>query len=203
MFDINPYSYGSQTTHEASREQLEYRNISFELELSDNRGREAHISFDFSQLDYSRTYSKSSVAQVEHLGVGPRAQQVTTDSALAQSAYVEHQEVHATSLEFAIEGDMSLVADRFGVENTAQNIFDYVSGLVDHVAGELPRSDAIEQITAGVAEGFAAAEAILGGLPEISQQTQNILDLMLAAFADGEAASDIRAIDFMSEEEEA
>lgn len=69
-----------------------------------------------------------------------------------------------------------LVADDgyFGVENTAQRIFDFATGL----AGNDPTR--LDAIMSGINDGFAQAEQAWGGtLPEISYQTQDALGTML------------------------
>nr|WP_320116214.1 hypothetical protein [uncultured Desulfuromonas sp.] len=58
----------------------------------------------------------------------------------------------------------------FGVENTAQRIFDFAVGL----AGNDPSR--IDAIRAGIEDGFAQAEEAWGGtLPDISYETKNTL----------------------------
>ncbi|MEA3465997.1 MAG: hypothetical protein U9R29_08360 [Thermodesulfobacteriota bacterium] len=69
-----------------------------------------------------------------------------------------------------------LVADDgyFGIENTAQRIFDFATG----IAGNDPSR--LDAIISGINDGFAQAEQAWGGtLPEISYQTQDALGTML------------------------
>ena len=62
----------------------------------------------------------------------------------------------------------------FGVENTAQRIFDFAVGM----AGNDPSR--LEAIVSGIADGFSQAEEAWGGtLPDISYATQDALQTML------------------------
>jgi len=69
-----------------------------------------------------------------------------------------------------------LVSDTgyFGVENTAQRIFDFAIGM----AGNDPSR--LDAIVSGIADGFAQAEEAWGGtLPEISYATKDAIQTML------------------------
>ncbi|MBW2185301.1 MAG: hypothetical protein JRG71_02525 [Deltaproteobacteria bacterium] len=62
----------------------------------------------------------------------------------------------------------------FGVDNTAQRIFDFAVGM----AGNDPSR--LDAIVSGIADGFAQAEEAWGGtLPEISYATKDALQTML------------------------
>ncbi len=182
----------------ASREveTLRYQSIDFELSLTDNRGRSVDLSFSSEQLNYSRTYNQfGAVATIgkqhDTATIMDEARQFIGGAIAEQGRAVaqhESQSLDYSSLNLNIEGDVSLLSDYFASDVTAQRIFDFVTGLNP---GLDAHSDAFsnfaDEIQKGVAEGFAQAQHLLGELPEVSNETRSLLDIMLAQFKEDPA----------------
>lgn len=175
-------AYGSREV-----EQLSYQSVQFELSLTDNRGRSVDLSFSSEQLSYSRTYDQFGIVGISkgaHANRGEQARAFTLGAIAEQHESVQ-LDYSSTSLE--IEGDASLLADYFSSDATAQRIFDYITGLNPGFAADSPDfSNFVEQISSGVQAGFEQAQSILGDLPEIVEETKQLLDMMLAQLQSGE-----------------
>ena len=185
-------AYGSREV-----EQLSYQSVQFELSLQDNRGRSVNLSFSSEQLSYSRTYDQFGVVGISKGADANASDQARgfTLGAIAEQHESLQLDYSSTSLE--IEGDASLLADYFASDTTAQRIFDYVTALNPGFAANSPDfSNFVEQISSGVQAGYEQAQSILGDLPEIVEETKQLLDMMLAQLQDGsevQSASDLLA----------
>ena len=165
----------------ASRETQALRtqtiNYSFDIETAD--GRSASIELDFASLDYQRTYTAAGALVGQ--GSGDFGRIPTAASFLQQSAVYEQQSINIQEIDLEISGDLELLEEYFGSENTAQRIFDHVSGLLGGLGvDDAGFQESVAQITQGVQQGFDQAQAILGApLPSVSQDTQTLLEAML------------------------
>ncbi|NRA38734.1 MAG: DUF5610 domain-containing protein [Planctomycetes bacterium] len=177
---------------ERSVEHLKYQALTFDLELQDNRGRSVSVSFSSEQLDYSRTYDRyGAVANIggsldPSTNMLDQVRKMASENISRQGmALIEHQEerLQYQTSELKIEGDVSLLQDYFSSSNTADRILNFVDKLAG--AAGIDKNDThvfdnfMQDIRQGIADGFAQAEHILGSLPEISIETQNLLELLL------------------------
>lgn len=179
--------YGERTV-----EQLSYQSVQFELSLKDNRGRSVDLSFNSEQLSYSKTYD-----QFGAIGLSGKLDQSANPAEQArafslgaydeQAAFFKHEaiQVDYSSMNLQIDGDASLLQDYFASDVTAQRIFDFATGLNPGLAaGTDAFANFAQDIRDGIQAGFEQAESILGPLPDISHETQSLLDMMLAQFTD-------------------
>lgn len=183
----------------SSSERLAYRGVQFDLALSDASGRSLQISFGHERLDYNRTYTAAGVvARAPASGApGEQAAHRTVDELLHQAG-VEHrsEQVRIERTAITIEGDLSLLRDAFSAEATAQRIFDFATGLGAGIDRGTPAFDRFAStITAGVEQGFSDARALLGELPTVGRDTEDLLARMLERFrVDGQP---VRAADLL------
>ena len=84
------------------------------------------MSLDLSSLQYQRTYTAAGVIA----GDGPPGQREArvagAGEGLQQAAIFQQESLDYARLDLQIEGDVSLLEDYFGAEDTAQRIFDHV-----------------------------------------------------------------------------
>jgi hypothetical protein len=195
----------SLLTGSRESEQLRYQSLNYELSLQDNQGRAVTLSLAAESLNYQHTYDRFGVVGGQH-GKGPSESVIETVRRFAGDAVadqiaqqhggvvVQHEELSlsASSLQLEVAGDMSLLEDYFSEAGTADRIFDFVSGLAARAGIEMGGEgfeSFLSHAREGVQAGFEAVGAALGGLPEISQRTQTVLDRMfnqLAADPTGE-----------------
>lgn len=193
-------------THTSER--LSHSSFDLQVDLTDNRGRAVRLSIAGEQLDYNRTYNRYGVVagptgQGQGQGLMEQLRRYVGDQMAEQAGQrlgivAEHEEVSvsARSLEINVEGDLSLLEDYFSAPKTAQRIVDFGLGLL---GGQDRNSTAFQEafgeVRRGIAEGFAMAEHMLGGLAEISMQTREVVDTMLDAVTADPTAPVPRAID--------
>ena len=155
--------------------------MDYDLHIKSGDGRELRVNLDWANLQYERTYSPIGTVQRQGGGRADDARIATAGESLQQASVFEHEKLTYNSLNLEIEGDMSLLQEYFGAENTAQRIFDHVSGLLGSMGSDSEGfEDAMDQIMQGVADGFEQAQAMFPTpLPQVGQDTRTLLDSML------------------------
>ncbi len=213
MNSVAAPSRGGLVSLESQRASLSYRSTDMALSLSDNRGREVHVAFSTEQLDYNMTYDRFGAVKGggngHANGVVDKIRQYAGEEAAKQfqemrggSVMYEREEVSLSyeAMSFEVSGDVSLLQDFFSSENTAQRIFDFATGLG---AGIDPSGEAfggfMDQIREGIAQGFEMAEAMLGDLPQVSEDTRELLQLMLDAFEADPQGGRVKAADYLGQ----
>jgi len=188
----------------AEREQLRVQSLDLQIELRDATGREAHLRFSHSELDYSRTYTRfGQVQELAPAGERPSdaAGRVAARETLRQAGFhVEHVELGYERSSVSVEGDIGLLQDFFSAPETAQRIFDGATGLGDGRQRTGAAFDAfVDEISAGVRDGFAQAREMLDGeLAAVSEDTITLVEAMLAAFRErGPDGEPVSAEDFL------
>ena len=178
---LSPQASGFSAFQSQEYQQLNTRTVDYDLHIQSGDGRELRVNLDWSQLQYERTYSATGTVYSQTGKRGDDARVVTAGESLQQASVFEHERFEQSKLNLEIEGDMSLLQEYFGAENTAQRIFDHVSGLLGNMGADSAGfSDAMDQIMEGVADGFEQAQALFPTpLPKVSQDTRTLLDGML------------------------
>lgn len=194
---------------ERSVEKLSYRSMSFDLNLSDNRGRSVSVSFSSEQLDYSRTYDRFAAVTGVNSSSDPmdslfdQVKRIASNNIAEQGmALIERQQEKLSyqSQSLTIEGDVSLLKDYFSSTNTADRIMNFVDrmGAGVDTANDQGFGNFMSEITRGINEGIAQAAYMLGGLPDVSVETQSLLQLMLGAYQQN-PGNVPQAVDFLEQ----
>lgn len=174
---------------ETRSEQLAASRLVFELDLADNRGREAHVRLDLSHLAYQATYGRTGVVAAAAgdpgaAGRGHAARQLGLVAA-HEEGRLRYEE---TRFELEVEGDTGLLDDYFSSSATAQRILDFAQGLVQRgVAGGGDRDGLLAAVADGVREGIGQARDLLGGmLPPVAEETASLVEQALEELANGD-----------------
>ena len=137
------------------------------------------MNLDWSNLQYERTYSATGTVQRQGSSRSDDARVATAGESLQQASVFEQQRLEYNSLNLEIEGDMSLLQEYFGAENTAQRIFVRLGFSVVWV----PMPRALKRRWMKSCRGSPMVRASPGPLPEplplVSQNTRTLLDSML------------------------
>ena len=178
---LSPQASGFSAFQSQEYQQLSSRTVDYDLHIKSGDGRELRVNLDWSNLQYERTYSATGTVQRQGSSRSDDARVATAGESLQQASVFEQQRLEYNSLNLEIEGDMSLLQDYFGAENTAQRIFDHVSGLLGGMGADAEGFEtAMDEIMQGVADGFEQAQALFPEpLPLVSQNTRTLLDSML------------------------
>lgn len=197
---------GPSMLAEQRSQRLQVQSLQLELHISSADGRSASLRLDHQSLTMSGSYTRLGLLTAAGSGGGDlmgRVRELVASTLERQGAvefYSERQEHQISRSQLQLTGDLDLLRGHLSAPSTAQRIFDFVSGLgrsagIDFTPGASSFVGFMEQISRGVAEGFRQAQALLGELPEISQQTRHLLDHMLEALRGSGDARSIRAAD--------
>lgn len=173
--------YGATYQRETLAERMAVASSSYRLEITTADGRSASLSFDYAAFSYEQQYSRESLSATGQARYSSGI--AASRELLAQQSQSTYTGISGSAFDLQISGDTSLLADYFAAAPTAQRIFDFAAGLGKGITfGDDAFAPFAEAIQQGIANGFAQAHAALGSLSQVSQDTQTLLDAMLARF---------------------